>query len=671
MPIDLDKEARKKQLQREIAIDVGLKTDIQNGKLARVELDPDNYKDVSLDPDYIKAKAKKERIEEGRLVQKSLVDQFAKTSDSQTKILNEILSVAKPLAILPAGNEDALMPVIGANGQLNPDAPLDMAIQFTHKSLSDQIADLTQALNSAPSGVLREDDEELYDAYVLKLQQTLDRKRQDLELTEFIAGKVKLGVTPPEGKMEEFRQLVTDNIVKNVPVNATAEQKEIANAIARFSIKRERLQTKGRVAQNLDYDTAFASRYEDDPDKKYLVDATKYWFPNAEVPCFMYMSSEGILVQRNMDGDLVTGFKPTPGLVRLLFGTNQEILGQKEPTASSSKNQGGIHVVRGLGVTGRGSPVIPFGNNKFEHLSDEEAIMLNKLFTSAGVTPSPSQAKELARTNGGRVFVESIKDLRAKLSVLLGEVQAGNTSVEVKNDIANIANFLNSRKVLAKKKLAEILEFIHNAVIPYSWTNISAELGNNTYQYNNGSTLRTVTMPDGMYSYEAMDQYLRATMDSNSDYDTDVNGFRVYHIRFYTNTVLNKLSVVIDGGYSLIIPNTPFKVTTGLTPGTYTTSVSSQTLPVINTANQVSLRCSLVSNPYANPDELFRFSPDVPPTDIIHLEPVNLQWTPCSNGGFREISISVHDENGTPITLVDKKISYTLKFRVPIVPEKI
>ncbi|XP_004363688.1 hypothetical protein CAOG_03960 [Capsaspora owczarzaki ATCC 30864] len=495
-----------------------------------------------------------------------------------------------------------------------------------------------------------------------------------------------------------------------------------------------------------------------------------------------------------MDGDLVTGFKPTPGLVRLLFGTNQEILGQKydindlatyqsilryvygdsvdpsdkdldgrlkvfakrtvvessaeakgkkqsqeeikqqlsesitkqegarkrgkadqginaniadlakklsesgkekastrakpkratehdgeheigdaplrEPTASSSKNQGGIHVVRGLGVTGRGSQVIPFGNNKFEHLSDEEAIMLNKLFTSAGVTPSPSQAKELARTNGGRVFVESIKDLRAKLSVLLGEVQAGNTSVEVKNDIANIANFLNSRKVLAKKKLAEILEFIHNAVIPYSWTNISAELGNNTYQYNNGSTLRTVTMPDGMYSYEAMDQYLRATMDSNSDYDTDVNGFRVYHIRFYTNTVLNKLSVVIDGGYSLIIPNTPFKVTTGLTPGTYTTSVSSQTLPVINTANQVSLRCSLVSNPYANPDELFRFSPDVPPTDIIHLEPVNLQWTPCSNGGFREISISVHDENGNPITLVDKKISYTLKFRVPIIPEK-
>ncbi|XP_004363687.1 hypothetical protein CAOG_03959, partial [Capsaspora owczarzaki ATCC 30864] len=153
--LDLDKEARKKQLQREIAIDVGLKTDIQNGRLARVELDPDNYKDVSLDPDYIKAKAKKERIEEGRLVQKSLVDQFAKTSDSQTKILNEILSVAKPLAILPAGNEDALMPVVGANGQLNPDAPLDMAIQFTHKSLSAQIADLTQALNSAPSGVSR------------------------------------------------------------------------------------------------------------------------------------------------------------------------------------------------------------------------------------------------------------------------------------------------------------------------------------------------------------------------------------------------------------------------------------------------------------------------------------------------------------------------------------
>jgi hypothetical protein len=53
-----------------------------------------------------------------------------------------------------------------------------------------------------------------------------------------------------------------------------------------------------------------------------------------------------------------------------------------------------------------------------------------------------------------------MKDLYDRLIVLVGEVQAGNTSKRLKNELAEIAHHLYRNKVISKPKYSTLLKAI-------------------------------------------------------------------------------------------------------------------------------------------------------------------------------------------------------------------
>ncbi len=75
-----------------------------------------------------------------------------------------------------------------------------------------------------------------------------------------------------------------------------------------------------------------------------------------------------------------------------------------------------------------------------------------------------------------------------------------------------------------------------NITLPYSWFNITALNGNNTYKFSFNATQYTVTMPDGFYTIEEINQYLQFYFVSQGLYTKDSSGNNVYYARWIENT---------------------------------------------------------------------------------------------------------------------------------------
>ena len=81
---------------------------------------------------------------------------------------------------------------------------------------------------------------------------------------------------------------------------------------------------------------------------------------------------------------------------------------------------------------------------------------------------------------------------------------------------------------------------LQSASLYYSWYNISAALGNNTYQFqfpntSGAMTTRTVTMPDGIYEVKDIDAYFQYYCLQNGYYWTTITGEQVFYMKFEVN----------------------------------------------------------------------------------------------------------------------------------------
>ena len=59
-----------------------------------------------------------------------------------------------------------------------------------------------------------------------------------------------------------------------------------------------------------------------------------------------------------------------------------------------------------------------------------------------------------------RIYYTNPKQLTQRLNVLIGEVQAGNNSKHIKNEIADIAHHLYKKKIIKKKEYRNILSYM-------------------------------------------------------------------------------------------------------------------------------------------------------------------------------------------------------------------
>lgn len=247
----------------------------------------------------------------------------------------------------------------------------------------------------------------------------------------------------------------------------------------------------------------------------------------------------------------------------------------------------------------------------------------------------------------------------------------------------------------------------------FSWYNIQSSFGNNTFQYSfpttGGNMTFNVTIQDGYYSFDTLNQFLEQAMIANGTYLLDASGNPVYYLSFAPNSASYRVTVFANpvpaslptdyslpsnfpgGGLpgspkdpSLIImatqapagSNSPgqysFSKTMGWLPGTYPALNTSASYigngtypPVIESTNNINVACSLVNqgglNQYTN--VFYTFAPTVSFGSQIVIEPPIPLFVPVTDGQYSAITITFYDENLVPLNIQDPHISGTIIVR--------
>ena len=245
---------------------------------------------------------------------------------------------------------------------------------------------------------------------------------------------------------------------------------------------------------------------------------------------------------------------------------------------------------------------------------------------------------------------------------------------------------------------------VSNISIYYSWRNISAALGNNTFSYvwySGAGPLATtvnITIPDGSYDISQLNAYLQSIMIANSHYLITASGSYVYYLELVENptayaiqfnsyalptaaqaAALGYTAPVGWPGYvtvnitpQIIIPSTDIRNILGFNAGTYPTptqatnySKISDFTPQVSPVQSVLIACSLVNNPYAYPSNIiYSFAPiGTSYGSLIQPQMSNFIWNEITSGQKQDFYIQFLDQNYKSLQIVDTNLVVVLSIR--------
>ena len=234
--------------------------------------------------------------------------------------------------------------------------------------------------------------------------------------------------------------------------------------------------------------------------------------------------------------------------------------------------------------------------------------------------------------------------------------------------------------------------------IPYAWYNVSSAYGNNTFSLilPTGATTQTinVTLPDGFYSVNDIQNYIQQTLVTNLFYLIDSAGNYVFPYLLTYSSVYYKVQLIcstipatLPSGYTQPIgapalPNATAGVQfvlassgsiapiIGYAPGTFGTGAGtvqnflSTLTPIGSTVNSLVFRCSLVDNNVVMPSDIMdSCNINVPFGTNILYTPTFEKWVKLKSGNYSTLIFSIVDQNLNQIYSVDPNISLTLMIR--------
>ena len=251
---------------------------------------------------------------------------------------------------------------------------------------------------------------------------------------------------------------------------------------------------------------------------------------------------------------------------------------------------------------------------------------------------------------------------------------------------------------------------IQSIIIPYSWLNV------NQTQYNNTAiqlkmpvtiaavsvqTTINITIPDGFYTIDALNQYLQSQMIAGGYYLVNSSGNNVFYLEIVANPQLNNAQLnvypvptALPSGYSYgttatwgaagigSLPTTANQVPQLTTlannfgsligfaqsttfPSSTTSSVVvstlSSTVPQITPVQNILIGCSLVRNIDASPTNIIATVPltSAYATNIIY-QPSEYIWMPILNGNVSSFQIIFYDQAFNQLPMVDTNVSIAL-----------
>ena len=245
---------------------------------------------------------------------------------------------------------------------------------------------------------------------------------------------------------------------------------------------------------------------------------------------------------------------------------------------------------------------------------------------------------------------------------------------------------------------------LNSVSLYYSWKNITAAYGNNTFSYKwvDGITY-PVTLPDGLYVISDINNYLVYLMTANLHYLINAASQQVFYAALITSSVeygVNWISEIIpttlpagwtapvgntwwtdysDGGAGtpegpqLVLDASSFNDIIGFAANTNYPSSGLPTAnyaalstfaPEVSPVSTVLVNCNRTSFGLSlSPNAIFAFSPTVEFGEIIYIDVAKLVYLPISDGQQSSLTITFTDQNGLPLIIIDPAITLTLAIR--------
>jgi hypothetical protein len=197
----------------------------------------------------------------------------------------------------------------------------------------------------------------------------------------------------------------------------------------------------------------------------------------------------------------------------------------------------------------------------------------------------------------------------------------------------------------------------------YSWYNVSADLGNNIFKYNNGTTARVITIDDGQYGVSDLNSYIKAAITAFGDVADN--------IKIVGNYNSLKVDLTIVGSYSVTFDGTGLDTILGFTEGVFIAGTwSSMLVPnITNGIDAIQIHSSLVSpsSNLINNDQstcLHQFTPQNGPGANLSAEIQSLIYLPMTNlGSIHFASFSIKDNLGRTLDLNGEAVSLVFHIR--------
>ena len=193
--------------------------------------------------------------------------------------------------------------------------------------------------------------------------------------------------------------------------------------------------------------------------------------------------------------------------------------------------------------------------------------------------------------------------------------------------------------------------FLSNLSIYYTWRNITSEFNNNKFKINTPKWSEEVTLPDGSYSIEKIDEYLGLIFKKH-DFPKS--------IFIYADTVENRVTFKIKDGSSLELLTDETKRLLGSTTSKIDKDKNGEDPPHLEVADTVLVHCNLVDNQYQRDSKILHsFVPDKPFGYLLNISPPLPIKARALRSRFKTIEVWFTDQDIRPLKIEDR-ISVTL-----------
>lgn len=192
-----------------------------------------------------------------------------------------------------------------------------------------------------------------------------------------------------------------------------------------------------------------------------------------------------------------------------------------------------------------------------------------------------------------------------------------------------------------------------DATMWYSIYNISAEFGNNTFRYNNGTTWKTITFSNGSYQLAQINAYIQQILSANGDMVG--TGNTEYPIVLTPNISAQRIIISVYTGYTVDLSVGAFAAIIGFNPlPNYTGIYQGDLAPDISRGvDKIHIHCDFIEGSYNNSvsdDILYSAALVGLPGSLINVQPYERIYLPVKKTRFLSSArIRFTDQSGRAV----------------------